>query len=84
LTEHIFDVNQIIFDQHLHIKEKFGKPSIKEMINSLEAYKIKNSKTKDAYNHNKTIGEVISELLGLYHDFSALVHGVLHTSILLS
>jgi hypothetical protein len=74
LTEHLFDVNQIIFDKHLHIKEKFGKPSIKEMINSLEFYKKKNNKTKDDHNPNKTIGYIISELSGLYHDFSALVH----------
>jgi hypothetical protein len=74
LSEHISDMNQIIFDEHLHIKEKFGKPSVKEMINSLESYKIKDDTTKDAQATNKTIGGIISELSYLYHEFSGMIH----------
>jgi hypothetical protein len=74
LREYLFDVNQGLFDEHLHIKEKFGRPSINEMINSLEDYKIKDDKTKDAHNINRTVGNIIAELLDLYHDLSALSH----------
>ena len=74
LREYIFDVNQDLFDEYLHIKEKFGRPSINEMINSLEEYKIKDGKTKNAHNINRIIGNIIAELLDLYHDLSALSH----------
>jgi hypothetical protein len=67
LYEYIIHYNLDLINEHLHLKEKYGKPQFKETVKNLTKL------TKDE-NVKRTIGKIRQEPESLYHDFSAFAH----------
>jgi hypothetical protein len=64
LSEYILDVNRDLFEEHLRMRERHGKPSYGELVKSLDRFEIP----------GKNKAEIQSDLKDLYHKFSAMSH----------
>lgn len=67
LSEYVIHYNLDLINEHLHWKEKYGKPQFKETVNNLTKL------TKDE-NVKRIISKIRQEIESLYHDFSAFTH----------
>jgi len=80
-VEYIIHYNFDILHERLRLKEKYGKPSIRDSVNRLDDFKIsKKTDPKLKGNGirikeiNSTIDKMKTQLTELYHDFSAFSH----------